>query len=46
VPGEGGRLDRVPVRPREDIPAALPVRARLLCLLRLPLAVGTEGGDA
>jgi hypothetical protein len=33
VTGEGGGFDRVPVWPREDVPAALPARARVLLLL-------------
>lgn len=39
VAGEGAGLDRVLLWPREDVPAALPGRARLLLLLCLPGAV-------
>jgi hypothetical protein len=42
VPGQGGRFDRVPDRPGEDVAAALPVRARLHLLACLLLAVGTQ----
>lgn len=45
VPSERSGLDRVPVRPREDVPAALPLRARPVSLPGLPLAVCAKRGD-
>jgi hypothetical protein len=46
VTGEGGGLDGVPVGPREDVPVALPHRARSVSFAGLPLAVSAKRGNA